>query len=66
MMGFAGNEPHVPLPVKFALVKDKAAVARQLRQWAELPRLKRVLVSHGAPIEIEPRAALRKLAGSLA
>jgi hypothetical protein len=66
MMGFAGSEPHVPLPVKFALVKDKAAVARQLRQWAELPGLKRVLVSHGAPIEIDPKAALRKLAGSLA
>jgi hypothetical protein len=66
MMGFAGKEPHVPLSVKFALVKDKAAVATQLRQWAELPELKRVLVSHGAPIEDDPRAALHKLARSLA
>jgi hypothetical protein len=65
MMGFAGDKPHVPLPVKFALIKDKAAVARQLRQWAELPRLKRVLVSHGAPIENDPKATLRELAGSL-
>ena len=66
MMGFAGKEPHVPLPVKFALISDKAAVARQLRQWAELPGLKRVLVSHGAPIETDPKATLRKLAESLA
>jgi hypothetical protein len=66
MMGFAGKEPHVPLPVKFALVSDKAALARQLRQWAELPELKRVLVSHGTPIEDDPKAALRKLARSLA
>jgi hypothetical protein len=66
MMGFAGKEPRVPFPVKLALVKDKAAVARQLRQWAELPGLKRVLVSHGVPIEDDPKAALRKLARSLA
>jgi hypothetical protein len=65
MMGFAGKEPHVPLPVKFALVKDKAEVAKQLRHWAELPKLKRVLVSHGAPIEDDPGGALRKLAMSL-
>jgi hypothetical protein len=48
------------------LVSDKAALARQLRQWAELPELKRVLVSHGTPIEDDPKAALRKLARSLA
>jgi hypothetical protein len=66
LMGFAGDEPHVPLPVKFVLIKDKSAVARQLRQWAELPSLKRVLVSHGSVMEDDPRGALRKLAASLA
>ena len=66
LMGFAGKEPHVPLPIKFSLIKDKAAVARQLRQWAELPSLKRVLVSHGSMIVDDPSGALRKLAASLA
>jgi len=66
LMGFAGNEPQVPLPIKLSLVKDKAALARQLRQWAELPSLKRILVSHGSAIENDPRGTLRKLAASLA
>jgi hypothetical protein len=65
LMRFAGKEPRVPLPIKFALIRDKAAVARQLRQWAELPSLKRILVSHGSTIEHDPRGALRKLAASL-
>jgi len=67
LMGFAGDEPHVPLPVKMALVDNKAALAAQLRRWAELPALKRIIVSHGSAIEDEedPRATLRKLAASL-
>lgn len=66
LMGFAGDEPHVPLPVKMAMVDNKAALAAQLRRWADLPSLKRILVSHGAAIEDDPRGALRKLAASLA
>jgi hypothetical protein len=65
MMGFAGNKPHVPFPVKVAMIHDKAALAVQLRRWAELPALKRILVSHGSAIEDDPRGALRKLAVSL-
>jgi hypothetical protein len=65
MMGFAGDEPHVPAPVKFMMVSDKAALAAQLRRWAELPSLKRILVSHGEPIEDDPKGALRELAVSL-
>jgi hypothetical protein len=66
VMGFAGDEPHVPLPIKMAIVRNKAALAAQLRQWAELPALKRILVSHGSAIEDDPPGALRKLATSLA
>jgi hypothetical protein len=65
LMGFAGDEPHVPLPVKMS-IDSKAALAGQLRRWAELPALKRILVSHGSTIEDDPRGALRKLAVSLA
>jgi hypothetical protein len=66
LMGFAGDQPQVPFPIKLVLVKDKAALARQLRQWAELPSLKRILVSHGSTIDDDPCGALRKLAASLA
>ncbi len=65
LMGFAGNKPHVPLPIKATMIKDKTALAVQLRRWAELPALKRVLVSHGSMIEDDPRGALRELALSL-
>ena len=65
MMGFAGDKPHVPFPVKLAMINDKAALAAQLRQWANLPSLKRILVSHGSTIDDDPRGALRELAASL-
>jgi hypothetical protein len=66
MMGFAGDEPHIPKPVKLAMVDDKQALRTQLLEWAELERLERILVSHGSPIEDHPREVLRDLAGSLA
>jgi hypothetical protein len=66
LMGFAGDKPHVPTPVKMAMVDDKQALADQLRHWSELPTLKRIVVSHGAPIEQNPQGTLRELAASLA
>ena len=65
LMGFAGDEPHVPLPVKAAMIDNKAALAGQLRQWADLPSLKRIVVSHGETIDLDPRGALRELAKTL-
>ncbi len=65
VMNFAGEEPHVPGPVKMKLVKDKAALRRQLLRWAEIPSLKRILVSHGSVIDDDPAAVLRTLAASL-
>jgi len=65
LMGFAGDEPHVPLPVKVAMIDNKAALAAQLRQWADLPSLKRILVSHGEAIDRDPQGALRDLAAAL-
>ena len=66
MMGFAGDEPHIPKPVKLTMVDDKEALRAQLLKWSELESLKRILVSHGSPIEDHPGQALRDLAGSLA
>jgi hypothetical protein len=65
-MGFAGDEPHIPKPVKLTMVDDKEALRAQLLAWSQLESLKRILVSHGSPIEDDPGQVLRELAGSLA
>lgn len=65
LMGFAGDEPHVPAPVKLMFSKGKDELAAQLRSWAEIPNLKRIIVSHGDIIETAPQSTLRKLADSL-
>jgi hypothetical protein len=66
MAGFAGKRAQIPRVVKLALIKDSKALREQLLQWAEVETLKRILVSHGAPIEDNPRQVLRDLARSLA
>ena len=48
-----------------AVIEDKKALRAQLLQWAEIDSLIRVLVSHGSPIEDNPRQVLRDLADSL-
>jgi hypothetical protein len=63
-MRFAGTKPQIPRPVKRMMVKDKEALRGQLLRWAESSSLKRILVSHGAPID-NPRQSLRDLAQSL-
>ena len=64
LMGFAGETPHVPAPVKLAIGKGKVDLAAQLRTWAALP-LKRIIVSHGETIDDDPKAALLALAATL-
>jgi hypothetical protein len=63
--GFAGKEAQIPRVVKLALIKDPTALRAQLLQWSEIETLKRILVSHGSPIEENPRQVLRELANSL-
>ncbi len=65
MMGFAGEEAHVPGPVKLTLGKHKGEVAQQFRRWAEREDLRRIIVSHGDTIMADPRGVLRTLAASL-
>jgi len=65
LMKFAGERPHIPLPCKFKLVKDRSALKAQLLRWADIPDLRRILVSHGSTIETDPPATLRRLAHSL-
>jgi hypothetical protein len=65
MMKFAGDEPHIPSPVRWKLVSSKAQLREQLLEWAAIPGLKRILVSHGAIIDQHPSDVLRNLANSL-
>jgi hypothetical protein len=66
LAGFAGKEAQIPRVVKMVMIKDANALRAQLMQWAEIESLKRILVSHGSPIEDNPRQTLRDLASSLA
>lgn len=63
--GFAGDEPQVPRVVKKKIVEDERALGAQFEEWAKIPDLARILVSHGDPIEANPGATLRELARSL-
>jgi hypothetical protein len=65
LAGFAGKSARIPRVVKWNLVKDANALRAQLLQWAEIASLKRILVSHGEPIEANPQQTLRDLAASL-
>ena len=65
LAGFAGKAAQIPRVVKLALVKDSNALRTQLLRWANMESLTRILVSHGEPIEANPRQTLRDLAGSL-
>jgi hypothetical protein len=66
LAGFAGKEAQIPAVVKMAVIEDKQALRAQLLQWSQIDSLVRILVSHGSPIEDNPRQALRDLAQSLA
>ena len=66
MAGFTGSEPKIATVVALKTIKDKPALKAQLEQWAALPRLVRIIVSHGDIITKEPPQVLRALAGSLA
>lgn len=65
LMKFAGDEPQVPRPVKWAMIDDQGALRAQLLQWSALPTLRRILVSHGEPIDYKPAEVLSDLAHTL-
>jgi hypothetical protein len=65
LIGLTGDEPHVPLPVKLKEVEDKQAVAEQLDRWARLPKLQRVIISHGDIIADAPSAVLARISAEL-
>jgi hypothetical protein len=60
LLGFTGPTPRVTLPTRLVLIKDKAGLKTLLQQLAAIPDLKRVIVSHGAPIESGAAEGLRQ------
>ena len=65
LAGFAGRKPQIPRVVKLAMIDDASALRAQLLQWAEIESLNCILVSHGSPIEEDPRETLHSLASAL-
>jgi hypothetical protein len=65
VFGFGVKRPQMAREVRWLLVNDKAALARQLRRWAAIPDLKRIIVSHGDIIENEPAEVLKRVALTL-
>jgi len=65
MMGFGVSEPSVPRPARLFHIKSPKALAQQLREWAALGDLQRIIVSHGDPITDDPAGTLRRIAGGL-
>ena len=65
IMGITSHEPHVPRPVEMRDVKDAETLAAQLDQWARLPNLRRILVSHGDVITHAPTEVLSRIAVEL-
>jgi hypothetical protein len=61
LLGFGPGRPTMPKLVKRKLVDDEEAVKAQLRAWAHLDGLERILPAHGAPID-NPRETLLALA----
>jgi hypothetical protein len=61
---FAGDHPQVPLPIKMTL-KDKTVLRDQLLSWADIPDLRRIIMSHGDPIETNAQGELRAMADTL-
>jgi len=65
LMGFGVSEPQVPRIVRRKIVVNPKALANQFRDWAAFSDLRRIIVSHGDPIETKPRDVLIALAEKL-
>lgn len=65
LFGFGVHGPRVPRPTAARLVDDRAALAWQLRDWAALPSLERIIVSHGEMITDDPAGVLVRIADEL-
>lgn len=61
MLGFAGGPKVVPV-FEFLFMSDRVRLRAHLERLAALPGLARLVPFHGAVVDVEPAAALRKVA----
>ena len=64
IMGFGGGPKVVPV-FKMMFLKDKAALKRQMTEWAEMPGLARLVPCHGDAVTSGAAEALRAAAAAL-
>lgn len=65
LLGFSGDRPKLPTPVRLRVVRDKGALRAQLERLAATPGLARIVPSHGPVVERDPAGVLREIAASL-
>lgn len=65
LLGFTGDRPKLPIPVRLRVLRDRAALREQLGRLAATPGLARIVPSHGAVIDRDPGGVLREIAASL-
>jgi len=66
LLGFGVRRPRISRPVRRMFVRDAAVLRGQFLDWAAIPDLRRVIVSHGDIIEPGAAEALRTVADDLA
>jgi len=64
LIGSSGG-PKVPRLVKLAMVRDHRTLRAHFERLAETPRLRRVIMSHGARVDSDPAGFLRQVAATL-
>lgn len=64
LFDYGVHEPSVPRTIR-RFIKQPSALAGQMRGWADIPDLKRIIVSHVDPITDDPAGVLRRLADDL-
>lgn len=65
LLGFTGDRPKLPAPVRLRVLRQPAALRAQLEELAGTPGLTRIVPSHGAVIDRDPAGVLREIAASL-
>ncbi|WP_152662513.1 hypothetical protein [Devosia soli] len=64
LLGFGVDHPRMPRIGKRLFVKDQAALASAFREWAKVPDLRHIVVSHGDVIT-DPVPTLERAAAEL-
>jgi hypothetical protein len=62
LFGFGVSRPQTSRVVQRMFVEDRAAVAAHFRKLAAIPRLRRIIPSHGEILQTDPAGALLRVA----